>query len=76
MTTVHSCHPRRATWQIATVVAGIAFVAAYALTGSWRGLSIGGVSVAALLACALPCTIPLLVARLITRWRNPDRTKT
>jgi hypothetical protein len=66
MKTVAARSPRRLVWWIVVGVAVVA-AAAYALPASWRGVTVGGVSVVALLACALPCTIPLIVARLVAR---------
>ena len=75
MKTVASCSPSRSTWRIVAAVAVVASVALYAVTGSWRGVTVGGVSLVALLACALPCTIPLVVARLVARRRTPVPTE-
>ena len=75
MKTGPSCSPRRSTWRVVAAVAVVASVVLYALTGTWRGITVGGVSFVALLACALPCTIPLVVARLVGRRRNPVLTE-
>ena len=73
----NACVPRRSA---VIVVAAVAVAGAglwYAITGRWAGLTVSGTSLLALLACAVPCTIPLVIARLLARRRHhqatPDR---
>ena len=67
---LENCAPRRhGVWAVAAIfiVAGLAW---FVVTGGWRGLSISAASIVALLACALPCTVPLIIARLWLRRRG------
>jgi hypothetical protein len=45
--------PRRSVWWIVAALAVVATAVVHALTGSWRGVTVGGVSIVGLLACAI-----------------------
>jgi hypothetical protein len=71
------CLPRVSVWPVAGGLTVLSVAAWLATTGVWRGWTLGGVSLPAVFVCVLPCTIPVIAARWLTRrGRGPSSAST
>ena len=62
--------PRHSLLLAVAAVVVVATIGWYGMTGAWRGATLGGASVVALLACAVPCSAPFLGARFFARRKR------
>lgn len=70
MPNLEHCVPRRPVTWAAIGIVTVAGLTWFVVTDGRASLPISAASIIALLACALPCSVPFVIARLWLCWRQ------